>query len=480
MKTCPTFINNHVAFWRLHPALLCGLTLLIGCGSILHLESYSLFIPLFWALYLLTMRKIPIVFLLGASMLYGAYHRPDPDPIKKGYFSIGALKPHQSPFQKNLLYQGMLQTENSSIPCSVYAPFSKKHIRANSDYVLEGVSKRIDPHHLLFKPKSWKRVKNSWSMAELRFKAKERFRKFLKEKLKRKDTASFLSSMITGDVEKRFLRFSFAKLGLQHLLAISGFHFAILILFSSFFLKMCFTSRGTLFGLFLVVNLYFIFVGSLPAVQRSYLLALLYLSAILLGRNPNPLNLLGAAMLIELLFDPLVCGSIGFQLSFLSCSGILLFYRRFERFFKPVPISDTAPMIEKHIRILSAFFRKAISLNLAVNLALLPLILYHFHTFPLLSLLYNLFFPPFVTVALFMLLSSLVVHLVAPPISGLFFSFTDFFTGEILDLSAYPPIALDYSIRVCHFPFEWVLIYLFTFLAISISIERNTSVPIRF
>lgn len=308
----------------------------------------------------------------------------------------------------------------------------------------------------------------------MRFQAKEGFRAFLKKRLFKENVASFLGSLITGDVEKRELRYQFGKVGLQHLLAISGFHFALLIYFFSLFLDLFLNPKAKIIALLILIHFYFFFVGSVPSVQRSYLLALFYLSSLLIDRHGAPLNLLGAALLIECLINPWIVSSIGFQLSFVSSAGILLLYRPLESIcLNLLSPSKDLNFISEHGRIFSLFLIRSMSLSIAVNLSILPLLLYHFHAFPILSLFYNLFFPLVLSLALFMLLFSFLSFVIFPPISPFFFSLTDFFTAQLLDLIRYPPVSLDYSFRVYEFPALFIPFYLFALLLFSVSYRQK-------
>jgi competence protein ComEC len=110
---------------------------------------------------------------------------------------------------------------------------------------------------------------------------------------------------------------------------------------------------------------------------------------------------------------------------------------------------------------------------LSVNLAIFLLLLYHFHQFPLLSLLYNLFFPLAVSAALFSLLISLIAHLLLPPLAPFFFRATDLFTAQLLDVIAYPPLALDISVR-CEELAGWLIpIYLFGLFCLSLKYKYS-------
>lgn len=415
--------------------------------------------------------------MIGASA-YGYFHIPPKLPTQEiqALFSPASLQTHHSPFHKGLKYKGTLTHPSFQIPCSIYFRGSvNDRFTAGRSYVMAGTIEQRGFSDYLFKPKTWKPLSNTWSLAELRFQTKESFRNLLSQHITSPKTASFLSSLSTGDVEDRMLRYEFGRVGLQHILAISGFHFGILIAFFSFCLGLFLKRTSRIFFLFISVLAYYLFVGSSPAVERSFLTALFYLIGKFLNRSTSGLNLLGCAMGIELIFDPLAAGNLGFQLSFLSCLSILLFLPPFEKgvgYFLPkrsFPEIRSLSVIAKHGYLFSSFFRESLSLTLAVNCALLPLLLFHFHQFPFLSFIYNLFFPFFIGVALFLLLGSLLFQLLFPPVAALFFWLTNVLTNQLLDIAANPPLALDFSIRIADISISFVIAYLLLLALLRIS-----------
>lgn len=466
----------HRKFWEECPALLFGLSLLIGSGSFLFWDWPwgCLWVGL-WLGYLAWLRKWPLMALVIGGSIYGTLLYSGSPQGKEGYFSIASVQTHQTPFQKGILYKGMLYVDQHRLPCAI-SHTGKERVKGDSDYVVRGQLIQRGPYQWVFKAKEWKQVEGTWSLAEWRFQMKERFRLFLESKLKKPRVASFLSSLITGDVEDRMLRFEFGRLGLQHILAISGFHFAILIAFCSFFLGLFLPHRIKIIALLLAVNAYFVFIGSLPAVQRSWLMALLYLVGQLIYRHSTGLNLLGVALLVEIMLDPLVSGHLGFQLSFLSCTGILLFRPFFKdplQWLLPRHRTEMLSPLSRHVYLIVSFLRECLSVNFAVNLAILPLLLYHFHQFPYLSLLYNLFFPLLVSLGLFLLLLSLLAYGLFAPLGTLLFRLTDLFTAQLLDLTAYPPIALDYSLKVASLP-AWIIPpYLAALFCLSLLYQKS-------
>ena len=454
-------LSIHREFWQKQPALLFAICLLIGTSSFLYWEAPCNWLwPLLWSAYLITIDKSKGIVLILAGVLYCFCLYPKAPSGNRGLFSIASLQPHHSPFQKSLVYKGSLSIDGQTVPCSIFHS-GKNHPPANCNYYLEGKLVQRGPHNYLFKASHWQAVDKTWSIAEFRYQIKEQFRKFLSKKMK---SAPFLGALITGDVEERTLRYEFGRLGLQHILAISGFHFAILIAFCSFFIGLFLPFRAKIILLLLIINLYFIFVGALPAVQRSWITALFYLIGKLIGRHSSGLNILGVSLLIELIYNPLASSSLGFQLSFLSCSGILLLKPLFDKplqYLLPRRNPFSLNTISQHGYLMLSFIRQGITIMLAVNVAILPLLLYHFHKFPLLSLFYNLFFPFLVGISLFSLLIALLLFFLFPPLGNIFFKITDSFTLQILELISYPPIKLDYSLTVTSLP-AWIIpLYLF-------------------
>lgn len=459
--------KTHQHFWKEHPALFYSLTLLIGTSTPLFFDHCGW--PLLWLGYLIFCKSIPQVILLAASLIYGSFHHIAKPPTHEinAIFSPHSLQPNHSPFQKGLVYKGTLKHDIQSIPCSIYirGNLGSRPV-ANQNYVVQGQIQQRGTYDFVFKAKEWKPIPHTWSLAELRYQTKEKFKAFLSSHLPSQRVSTFLSSITTGDVEDRLLRYEFGRIGLQHILAISGFHFGILIAFLTFFLRFFLSYASKTIALFVIISAYYFFIGSSPAVERSYLTALFYLIGKWTNRPTSGLNLLGCAMGIELLWDPLVVHNMGFQLSFLSCFAIILFYPPIEKKLRALfpkrnwTEIQSLTLASKHGHLLSSFFRKAISLNLAINIVLLPLLLFHFHQFPYLSLIYNLFFPFFIGLSITLLLFALAFHFLFPPIGSCFFYVTNSFTDFLLDMTANPPLPLDFSLMNANVSVSFIIVYL--------------------
>ncbi len=463
-------------FWDEQPAFLIGISFLIGIGVALF--SLPLWAAGLWLVYVVVLRRwtaIPIVFVAGAYawLLHGSAPMLESSVACTARFSIHTIQTHQSPFHQSCAYKGILYFDGHRLPCSVSASPSSRPA-ADCDYLLKGTLQQRGPFDYVFKAKEWTPVKGTWSLAELRFQTKERLKVWLSQRLHRPRTASLLFSLSSGEIEERLLRYEFGRLGLQHILAISGFHFGVLVSAISACLGIFLPIRWKWLGMLVLASAYFLFIGAAPAVQRAWIAVALYLIAKLLRRPVHPVNLLGGALLIELIANPLVAANLGFQLSFGSCLGILLLHPWFEeQLCRVLPKRRAIANMQfklgvQLIAVMTSFFRAALSLTLAVNAAILPLLLLHFGKFPLLGLLYNLFYPLLVSIALMGLMGALAVSFIADPLSTPLFAILDWWTEQLLHLVAYPPLVLDRSVYFKGIPLEAVIVYLFGGLLLAV------------
>jgi competence protein ComEC len=121
------------------------------------------------------------------------------------------------------------------------------------------------------------------------------------------------------------VRDDFACTGTAHLLAISGLHLSILAgILLSLGLRLFGKRRYTYIWLALgVIWLYAIITGFNPPVVRGAIMASLFLSAELLGRQRTAITSLAFAAAIMVAIDPPILWDATFQLSFLGMAGLI-------------------------------------------------------------------------------------------------------------------------------------------------------------
>lgn len=173
---------------------------------------------------------------------------------------------------------------------------------------------------------------------------------------------------------------AYTKTGVVHIVAISGMHLSMI--FSLLALlpfrkknRKMYLLRNILIGL--VIWLFTLLAGAAPSILRAAVMLSLVLLAQAIPRRSTPVNTLLASAFILLVADPMCLWDIGFQLSYTAVGGLVLFARPLEALFT-----------FKHPFLTMLWQMQAISI--AAQVLTTPLVIYHFHQFPLLFLLTNM------------------------------------------------------------------------------------------
>ena len=172
----------------------------------------------------------------------------------------------------------------------------------------------------------------------------------------------------------------FSKTGLIHILAISGSHMAIIFLMILFVLNPIFSVKYRNIPIYISLAAiwgFAIFIDYGNSVVRSCIMITVYYIMIFLQRKPNLLHSLALAGMIILSIDTQQLFDVGFQLSFLAVFGIFWLYKPITNHYKPLK--------NRAIR----FILNTFSLSLAAQLTTLPLILFYFHQFSIMSVFIN-------------------------------------------------------------------------------------------
>ena len=172
----------------------------------------------------------------------------------------------------------------------------------------------------------------------------------------------------------------FSKTGLIHILAISGSHMAIIFLIILFVLNPIFSVKYRNIPIYISLAAiwgFAIFIDYGNSVVRSCIMITVYYIMIFLQRKPNLLHSLALAGMMILSIDTQQLFDVGFQLSFLAVFGIFWLYKPITNHYKPLK--------NRAIR----FILNTFSLSLAAQLTTLPLILFYFHQFSIMSVFIN-------------------------------------------------------------------------------------------
>ncbi|MCH9630296.1 MAG: hypothetical protein S4CHLAM37_02910 [Chlamydiia bacterium] len=338
-----------------------------------------------------------------------------------------------------------------NIPC-IYTSKYRKNLKGDTDYYISSVTlaKTLGRYAKLKinKESSILPIEKTRSLSYMRFMQKQKAERHLKNHIENKKVLKLLSALTLGYLDNKTLNYEFSKLGLSHLLAISGFHFALLSFFLYIFLRAIpFRKLRSLLLLSLLL-LYVLYLGGSSSVMRAFLGILIYIFASLIGLKPRAINTLAIVFVISFLADPNCLLDAGFQLSYSATFAILVFYKPLEnslRLLIPKRNSNEVlfwPFFDKCLYLLLTLLRKNLALSVAVSSATLPILLNTFERFPLLSLFYNLFIPLLISFAMVLLLLGFTFSPIQA-ISHMFHSFNESYTSFLLTLIEEVPKQLE-------------------------------------
>jgi competence protein ComEC len=193
---------------------------------------------------------------------------------------------------------------------------------------------------------------------------------------------------------------AYSNTGIVHIIAISGMHLAmiygLLLALFSFLPQHKITVLLKTICILLVLWLFTLVAGAAPSILRSAIM----FSCIAIGNSFNKkasiYHTLGLSAIIILIIQPFSLWDVGFQLSYAAVISIVVF----DNFFKRA-IYIQQPILKKIWHLCA--------ITMAAQIFTLPLVLYHFHQFPVLFLFTNLIAVPLSGVVLYACIALLLV-----------------------------------------------------------------------
>ncbi len=229
---------------------------------------------------------------------------------------------------------------------------------------------------------------------------------FTKEKLKDSINKNFsrpqnfiIEGIILGNDKNtpKDLKDKFNKIGLSHITAVSGSNIVILISLLMPLLLMLGFWRGQAFYFSLIfIWVYILLVGLPVSGVRAVIMGSIFLLAEKLGRQSNGSRIIVLTATLMLFQNPLLLFyDIGFQLSFLALMGII--------YLKPI-IDTIVKLKDKNekLKVKDFIYKKLnylldiVSVTIAAQISVLPIIVYNFGNISLVALITNLLILPII------------------------------------------------------------------------------------
>jgi len=272
--------------------------------------------------------------------------------------------------------------------------------------------------------------------------------------------ASLLKGLILGEKStmSQELLDNFNKTGTTHIIALSGFNVTIII--SAIAVLFGYLGRKNAFFISLTfVILFVVMTGAASSVVRASIMVMLVLLAPLLGRKAKSINILVLTAFVMILFNPLILRyDMGFALSFLSISGLILLspilIKKFEKGkLSKTPVQIKSPLVE----------------TLSAQLFAFPLILYSFSRVSIIAPLSNVLILPFIPLTMLLGFIAAIIGIISRFAGEIIAYFPFFFLKYmivVVSLSSKIPFS---SIEVNKFPpILTVILYILIIIFVSI------------
>jgi competence protein ComEC len=190
-----------------------------------------------------------------------------------------------------------------------------------------------------------------------------------------------------GNIDSDTYR-AFQKTGLLHFISLSGMHFGILVGIIWWLSKtMGLLKRGRAAVCIIATAVFVLVLPPRAPTLRAAIICGVFCLSFFFRRSPNSLNSLSLAAIILLLLRPTNLFEAGWQLSFASVLGILLFCHRIHLFLYEeitfLPWRWKAPKTKPFFRIISRpgpYLLRLFSTGLTAWLGGAGILLYHFYT----------------------------------------------------------------------------------------------------
>ncbi|WP_144526670.1 DNA internalization-related competence protein ComEC/Rec2 [Peribacillus simplex] len=224
------------------------------------------------------------------------------------------------------------------------------------------------------------------------------------------ESSGFVTALIFGDqsyIDEGDLS-NYQRLGLVHLLAISGLHVSFLTGMLFYFgIRVGITRERMMVAILIFLPVYMLLSGASPSVVRSCLMAMLFFLLLLFKKRISAGAAIGSTYMALLFFRPNMIYDIGFQLSFAVTFSIIMS----SSIFLLYPKKTTQLFIISSI----------------CQLAALPILLFHFFEVSFLGVFLNVLYVPLYSIILLPLsLISLLIHLLLTPLGQPLISLLNF------------------------------------------------------
>ena len=243
---------------------------------------------------------------------------------------------------------------------------------------------------------------------------------FFRRRINKYDSkiSSYMMAFILGDTSSidTSVKDNYRILGVSHLLATSGMHISLFTGMLMFFLKKVSMKDSIRYLIIFVFLLFYMFLtGFTPSILRSGVCFIFNSINKLFKLEIKSINLFIFAIIVIVLINPFIIYNMGFIFSSITSFYLILF----------------SSIINKN-----SYIKKSLIISIIANLATFPLVIYNYFEINLLSVIYNMFFIPVISIFVFPIT---LISFVISPISEvllIFINVLEYIMGYLVKINS--------------------------------------------
>lgn len=238
------------------------------------------------------------------------------------------------------------------------------------------------------------------------------------------------------DLDPELLQ-SYTNTGVVHVIAVSGMHLALIFwLLNLLFRPLLKRKKMAWLHPVLIIFVLWLFTlitGGAASIVRAAVMFTVILLGTSFNRKASVYNTLAASAFLLLCYNPYWLWDVGFQLSYAAVLGIVVFYRPIYNFlyFKNKLLDGAWQLL---------------AVSFAAQILTTPIVLYHFHQFPVYFLITNLLIVPISSLVLIGELILIIispVHFIADALGRILSATIWWMNGVIEQLEKFPYAVID-------------------------------------
>ena len=210
----------------------------------------------------------------------------------------------------------------------------------------------------------------------------------VKEKINsvmRDESAAIISGILLGDNSKieEEVGKKFKISNISHVLAVSGMHVSYIIIGINLLLKSEIGKRNTKFITIILLIMYMLITGLTPSVVRASVMGIIVLGSGIIHRKNDIWTSIAISLFLILIYNPFLISNMGLQFSYLGTIGIIVFHKNVLKVLKNIKIKDRKwkYRFNRKVILLSNKIKEMLAVTISAQLAIFPIMIYHFNLF---------------------------------------------------------------------------------------------------